>query len=193
MIRKDVNFQGIKFGDHEVKQVMYANDITIFAKDIQSIKRLQEIFVDFEKISGLKVNNEKTNFLWMGCDYENPGEPTFGNLVHEIKILGVYYTRNKIRKDDLNYKEVLSKIKRLLGWWKQRDLTMMGKIQLLKTYALSKLNFVSSLVSVPRWVYEEVDKLSLHFLWNGKDRIKRKFLYQNYEFGGLRMNNLKLL
>ena len=40
------------------------------------------------------------------------------------------------RRDDLNYKEILSKIKRLLGWWKERDLTIMGKVHLLKTYAL---------------------------------------------------------
>ena len=61
-------------------------------------------------------------------------------------------------KDDLNYKEILSKIKKLLSWWKERDLTLMGKIHLLKTYAMSKLNYVSSLLSIPQWVFHEVEK-----------------------------------
>ena len=93
------------------------------------------------------------------------------------------------RKEDLNYKEILSKIKRLVGWWKQRDLTLMGKVQLLKTYVLSKFNYVSSLITVPKYVLEEVERISFDFIWNGKDRIKRKIFYQDYEFGGMRMTN----
>ena len=107
----------------------------------------------------------------MGKENEKPQEPVFGNIVNEIKILGVHYTRNVKLKDDLNYKEILSKIKRLLGWWKQRDLTLFGKVHLLKTYALSKLNYVSSLIVVPKWVILEVEKLSFEFLWNAKSEI----------------------
>ena len=92
-------------------------------------------------------------------------------------------------KDYLNYKEILSKIKRLLSWWKERDLTIMGKVHLLKTYALSKLNYVSSLIVVPKWVFSEVEQMSFEFLWNGKDRVKRNIMYQNYEFGGIKMIN----
>ena len=45
----------------------------------------------------------------------------------------------------------------------------MGKIHLLKTYALSKLYYVSSLIVVPQWVYTEVEKTAFEFLWCGKD------------------------
>ena len=114
----------------------------------------------------------------------------FGNFAEEVKILGIYFTRNSKRKEDLNYKEILSKIKRLLGWWKQRDLTIMGKVQLLKTYVLSNFNYVSSLSTVPKSILEEVERISFDFIWSGKDRIKRKILYQDYEFGGLRMTKL---
>ena len=127
----------------------------------------------------------------MGKENEKPQEPVFGNI-NEIKILGVHYTRNVKLKEDLNYKEILSKIKRLLGWWKQRDLTLFGKVHLLKTYALSKLNYVSSLIVVTKWVILEVEKLSFEFLWNGKDRVKRNVMYQNYDDGGIRMTNYTL-
>ena len=94
----------------------------------------------------------------------------FGNLVQEVKILGVYFSMNVKVKENLNYKEILSRIKRLLGWWKERDLTLMGKVHLIKTYALSKLNYVSSLIVVPQWIFSEVEQITFDFLWRGKDR-----------------------
>ena len=106
--------------------------------------------------------------------------------------MGVHFSLDIKVKDDLNFKEVLSKIKRLLGWWRERDLTLMGKIHLLKAYALSKLNYVSSLIVVPQWIFVEVEKIIFEFLWGGKDRIKRKIMYQDYGYGGLRMINFKL-
>ena len=108
------------------------------------------------------MNKEKTNCVWIGKENEIPKEHLiFGNIINEIKMLGVIFTRNIKRKEELNYKEILSKIKRLLGWWKERDLTLMGKVtkvHLLKTYALSKFNYVSVVV-VPKWVISEVETI----------------------------------
>ena len=191
-IRKDTGIKGFQFGKHEIRQISYADDCTLFVKDATSLNRIQNIFEEFEKISGLKINKGKTNFVWMGKESEQPEVPIFGNLVQEIKILGVHFCLDRSKKDDLNYKEILSKIKRLLGWWKQRDLTLVGKVHLLKTYALSKLNYVSSLILVPKWVYVEVEKLSFEFLWGGNDRIKRNIMYQDYEYGGIKITNYRI-
>ena len=133
VVRKDKSIKGFSFGKHEVRQILYADDITLFVKDKLSMDRLQHILDEFGKVSGLIVNKEKTHLLWMGRDHEKPEIPLFGNLVQEVKILGVYFSMNTRVKDDLNFKEILSKIKKLLGWWKGRDLTLMGKIHLLKT------------------------------------------------------------
>ena len=78
-------------------------------------------------------------FLWMGKETDRPDTPLFGNLVQEVKHLGVHLSFDIKVKDDLNFKEVLRRIKRLLRWWRERDLTLIGKIHLLKVYALSKL------------------------------------------------------
>ena len=120
------------------------------------------------------------------------GRLPMGNIVTEIKILGVYFSLDIKTREELNYKEILSKIKRLLGWWKQRDLTVMGKVHLLKTYALSKLNYVPSSFVVPTWVVAEINKICFEFIWNGKDRIKRVICYQDYGDGGLRMIDFEL-
>jgi len=114
-IRNDTNIKGIRLGDKEIKQVLYADDITIFVRDINSVNRLKIVLDNFEAVSGLKVNKEKTHFIWLGKESERYGILEFGNLVQEIKILGVYFVRDVKKKDILNYKEILSKTKRLLG------------------------------------------------------------------------------
>ena len=80
----------------------------------------------------------------------------------------MYFALDVRIKEDMNYKEILSTIERLLEWWKQRDLTLMGKVHLMKTYALSKLNYISSLIVVPKWVMSEVEKLLLNFYGMGR-------------------------
>ena len=191
-VRGDKIIKGFTFGEYEVRQVLYADDLTLFVKDENSIIRLQNIFEEFEKISGLRMNKGKTYFVWMGKENEKPNISLFGNLVNKVKILGIYFSLDIKIREDMNYKEILSKIKRQLGWWKQRDLSMTGKIHLMKTYALSKLNYVTSLTAVPKWVVTEVEKITFEFLWSGKDRIKRDILFQDYKNGGLRMTNYRL-
>ena len=46
----------------------------------------------------------------------------------------------------------------LLNVWIKRNLTLIGKIQILKTFALSKLIFCASVLPVPEYVMEELEK-----------------------------------
>ena len=65
-IRNDDNIRGIKLGQNEIKQVLYANDITLFLQDRESVKRVQPIFEAFEKISDLKINKDFFFFCVVG-------------------------------------------------------------------------------------------------------------------------------
>ena len=191
-IRKDSAIHGISFGDVEVKQVLYADDMTLFVRDAASIDKIEKLFGDFAQISGLKINRDKTFVLLLGPLSKENIVATFGKLVEAIKILGITFSLDVDVRERTNYKEILSKIKKMLKWWKQRDLTLMGKIQLIKTFVLSKLNYVSSLIPVPPWVFEEIENLMFDFLWNGKDKIKRNVMYMNYDKGGLKMIDFHL-
>ena len=52
----------------------------------------------------------------LGKNKDKSQKLPFGNGVKEIKILGVYFALDVRIREELNYKEILSKIKRLLGW-----------------------------------------------------------------------------
>ena len=129
---------------------MYADDCSIF------LKVLEQILDSFFQVSGLKINKDKTQIMKLGSTSQGNVDmnsvTTLGKMVPFVKVLGVYFSLDIDAQEEMNYKEILSKIKRLLGWWKQRDLTLFGKIQLVKVFAISKLLYVSSIMSVPSWV-----------------------------------------
>ena len=101
----------------------------------------------------------------LGKNKDKSEKLPFGNVAKEIKILGVYFALDVRIREEVNYKEILGKIKRLHGWWKQRNLTVFGKILLLKTYALCKLNCVFASLVVPKWVISEIQKIRFEFIW----------------------------
>ena len=69
---------------------------------------------------------------------------------------------------------------------KPRDgaITRTQKQVVVKVFAISKLLYVSSIMSVPPSVFKEVEKICFNFIWNGHDKIKRNILYLNYDKGG---------
>ena len=68
----------------------------------------------------------------------------------------------------------------------------MGKITVIKKYALPKLIYaLSSLPNPPPQAVKRIEKLMYKFIWDGKpEKIKRDILTMAYESGGLKMIDL---
>ena len=68
----------------------------------------------------------------------------------------------------------------------------MGKVTVIKTFALPKLVYPFSVLPNPsQKVINELETEMFRFLWNNKpDKIKRKRLMQNYDQGGLKLPNI---
>ena len=49
-----------------IKITQYADDTTIFVKDIRSVHRLFDLLQQFENCSGLRINQSKSEILWLG-------------------------------------------------------------------------------------------------------------------------------
>ena len=67
------------------------------------------------------------------------------------KALGVHFSYSQKDRDKENFAPIIKKMKMTLNIWRQRNLTLIGSITLVKTPALSKLTFVSSFEPVPNW------------------------------------------
>jgi len=150
---------------------------------------------DFSKVSGLKLNDKKTEALWIGSRIGNdkiilPGRD-FKWPKSKVKTLGLWLSTNSEESTLLNYKEKIEKIRKILSCWKYRRLTLLGKITVLKSLAASQLVYLLSPLQSDYNVINEIDKLFYQFLWNGRgDKIKRKVMINDYRDGGLKMIDL---
>ena len=58
-----------------------------------------------------------------------------------VKILGVHFTYDESLWKKLNFDEILKSIKEKLNFWKWRNLTILGRIQIVKTFVIPTLMF----------------------------------------------------
>ena len=82
-----------------------------------------EALKKFSTLSGLTINCEKTNAMWLGR-WKNSNECPLGIKWSKepIKVLGIYISTDPKKVIEYNYKSRLKKIKTLLNQWKQRNL-----------------------------------------------------------------------
>ena len=86
--------------------------------------------------------------------------------------------------------ERLVKMKKVLNLWLGRHLSILGRIAIFKTLALSKLVYNCSVLDTPTGFAKEVNKVIFPFIWNFKpDKIKRNTLSGPISKGGLSMVN----
>ena len=75
--------------------------------------------------------------------------------------------------------------------WKWRNLSILGKIQIIKTFAIPKLMFRASVIPVPNDFVKEVNSIFYTFIWNAKDKVKRCALISDIDQGGLKMLDIE--
>ena len=68
--------------------------------------------------------------------------------------------------------------------WKWRGLTLLGRIQIVKTFVIPRFTSKASLIPVSDDLIKERNKLIYNFIWHGNDEIKRTALMNDIEDGG---------
>jgi len=77
-----------------------------------------------------------------------------------LKILGVHFTYNRSLFYKLSFKSTEKSIRKLLRGWGWRGLTLIGKVQLIKSFALPKILYRLTLMSNRK----EFIKKNKHFI-----------------------------
>ena len=188
-IRADEEIHGIKIGEYEIKLTQYVDDMTVFVSNRLSAQRLFAVLDRFKLASGLQMNIDKTEGLWLGRN-KNCHDTPFGIKwpKEPVKVLGVYFSYDKHASERCNFVTKLEQLTRQLHWWKARDLSLLGKVLIVKTIGLSKFTYIANVLHIPEKVIQDVNKEIYGFLWNGKtDKVKRSIVIQDYEHGGLKM------
>jgi hypothetical protein len=187
-IRTDNNIKGIMIGTTEIKLVQMADDTTTFVQDTNSLQNMFKILQQFELYAGLKLNKTKTEAMWIGRDINNNTTPLDITWVKEVHALGIFFSYDTDSVIQKNFMDRAKEFKQILDMWSQRDLSLIGKITILKSLAFSKIIYQCGVISPPKNFVNHIIDLSYKFIWNNKkDKIKRKTLISDYQDGGLKM------
>ena len=74
-LKKQPDIRGIKIGEKSVKIELLADDTTLYINNAEEAQAALSIFRDFEKISGLGLNEDKSEILLLG---KNPSKTKVG-------------------------------------------------------------------------------------------------------------------
>ncbi len=86
-----------------------------------------------------------------------------------------------------NFKPKISTLRNTLNIWKQRTLSIKGKITIVNTLARSPLIYTSSLIDTPKEALKEMNDIQ-NFIWEGKTAIiSQNTLMKNINEGRLKL------
>ena len=121
----------------------YADDLTIMFKwGRAGLKRILTILKEFEGVSGLKINVNKTQLMITGGDGEIIGGLIEGiTVVNEINVLGVQIDRRLVNLD-VNWEKTILKMINQANYWKLFRLSISGRVMIAKTYMISQATYL---------------------------------------------------
>ena len=136
-----------------------------------------DIFAKFSKVTGLRLNLEKTEAMLLGFCKNRADTFFYYQWPKVIRYLGIYVGYEHLKTNNLNWTSKLEKFQKILDCWRTRDLTLFVKAEIIKTLALSKLIFSANMLSLPIGICKQVEMLIDKFLWSGKkESIKKRYI-----------------
>ena len=207
-IRQDKNIKGILIpgleGSNEIKIQQFADDTTLFFKDEQSLLVALKLIDVFSEISGLKINKNKTEAMWIGslknCKREIANITWKLGKENCVKILGVQFNGHGSAANILeNWERRRKKCEQIIRSWSLRNIDIQGKIILVKSLLASQFIYLMQALICPDCILDQLNTMFFKFIWSkGKaskvlEKVKRKIMVTNFDKGGLNMVNMKHL
>ena len=195
-IRSNDLIKGLIFSDSIIKIRLYADDATLFLRDMIDYREVLSRIKAFTSFSGLNLNKSKSTAMLIG----NTG---FKNQIrigikfkNSLKILGVIFSNEcAANENPENYDNKILQLERLCSLWGKRCLTMIGRITVLKSFGISLFIYLMQSIGISDANLKRINTIVYNFIWNphakkGKkviEKVKRDIITKNYENGGLNM------
>ena len=183
--------------EHKISQ--FADDTTLFMKFTErNLRVCMNILNSFFLISGLKINVEKTKAIKFGVTGDSRMTLCEDlNLIwtQEFTSLGIDYNINALDKiTDLNLEFKILEMEKLSSIWNSRNLTLVGKITIIKTLLISKIiNILLSLPKPSEEYFIRMENVFKNFLWQDKpQKFKLSILENLIANGGLQFPNMTM-
>ena len=169
------------------KLSQYADDMSLFLESGEQVLNALDVVIAFGQVSGLKLNLEKTEGMWIGSLFGSNTIIEGIKWPRIIRYLGVYIGPDIIDCQRKNWDDKLLSFQKLLDCWRSKNITLFSKVNFIKTFAISKLVFPAIMLPLPSDLIKRVEKLIFNFVWGKQDKIRRRSLICPLTLGGLNM------
>ena len=191
-IDSNPSIKGVEVNGFEIKLSQYADDTSCLLTGDNSIFALFDTLKLYELATGAKINRQKTHALWLGSNIGRLDTPLGLDWSSDfVTILGLPF--GNIQVNQALWQSKISSLRKSLLSWKLCDLSLKGKVIVIKQIMLPKITYASNIYPPSHAVLSELKKLLEDFLWSGKrPKVPTQVLQRPVCFGGLALTNLFL-
>ena len=108
---------------------------------------------------------------------------------NKFTVLGINFANSMSIPEimEVNYEARITKAKSWVSIWNRRDLTLMGKVTIIKSLIYSQFSYLAiPLIKPSNSLIKSIDTLTFNFLWGCKrDKVKRELIKGTISEGGL--------
>jgi ribonuclease HI len=190
--------RGIAFPTH----ILYADDIMIFCSGTKrNIRCLLNIFLEYSTVSGQLVNRNKSRF-YTGAMTNSRVQmlaAMLGFCAGSIPFTYLGCPIFKGKQKASQFLSIIDKIKAKLATWKGTTLSIMGRIQLVKSIIHGMLVYSFNVYMWPRRLLCSLDSWIKNFIWSGDIHSRKictvswKIMCRPWEAGGLDIKSTRMI
>ena len=201
-INKDTTIKGLQINSVDIpKAVAYADDVAcLMPPDNDSLQKIFDHYDNLTRVSGLKLNAEKTEIITNGANSEFSvrynNQRVDIQVCDQIKVNGIIMSYNHEEARKCNISKMLKLVESKLRGWTNRNLSLLGKIQIFKKFGLSQILYTLSVMEIKKSELCTLTGIIYKYIWNrnmdakkAPDRIKRKILESQVDNLGFGMIN----
>ena len=192
-INLDRSIKSVKLNDIIIPNALaYADDVAcIIHPDQNNLQKIFNHYQNMSDLSGLNLNADKTEIIVNTNDQSNfelEYNLTKVNIIpyKNMKVNGLFIGYDSAEVRLKNFNKIYSSMEKQLRVWSMRGLSLMGKIQIYKTFGLSQILYICTTVMLSKAEDNQLNNLIYKFIWNrnmdnnkAPDRIKRSILKSN--------------
>lgn len=176
----------------EIKVLAYADDVAVFCKN----RNLQPIFTEYERLSTIVLNADKTEVLNLIASDNNLSRIKYQDLdftlgrIDSIRICGINLSNLPEVDYQRNVLDVIGKMEKIVSSWRKRTLTLNGRMLAAKTFVLSQIVFQAQVITIATKEIKKIERLIYSFVNGAKslygpERIARRRLKATKEQEGI--------